>query len=186
MHQTKILYVLLIAQPLAQAMAPPVLDYLLVDETSRAAKTAADLGLTHVSIHMVEVLMTSPNLAPASGEDKRLGQLMLFLIPILVSQLLAPEEMKEASKLALSLHDLALGKLTSIGQTWPAHLKAVMGQNELLRGRLELAIKANQERLKTNSSQKSQEANKINQPSAPTIKLKRFDLGKNDKKNTNT
>ena len=130
--------------------------------------------------------MTSSNLAPASGEDKRLGQLMLFLIPILVSQLLAPEEMKEASKLALSLHDLALGKLTSIGQTYPSHLKAVMGQNELLRGRLELAIKANQERLKTNSSQKSQDANKIKQPTAPSIKLIRFDLGKNDNKNTNT
>ena len=172
-----------IAQPLAQAMAPPVLDYLLVDETSRAAKNVADVGLTHVSIHMVEVLMTSPNLAPTSGEDKRLGQLMLFLIPILVSQLLAPDEMKEASKLSISLHDLALGKLTSIGQTWPIHLKSVMGQNELLRGRLELAVKANQERLKSNSSQKSLEANKINQPSAPTIKL--FDLTF-AKKNANT
>ena len=170
-----------IAQPLAQAMAPPVLDYLLVDETSRAAKNPADLGLTHVSIHMVEVLMTSPNLAPASGEDKRLGQLMLFLIPILVSQLLAPEEMKEASKLALSLHYLALGKLTSIGQTWPSHLKGVLGQNELLRGRLELAVKADQERSK--SSQKTTEVNKINQPSAPSIKL--FEL-KLAKKNTNS
>ena len=65
----------------------------------------------------------------------------------------SPEEMKEASKLALSLHYLALGKLTSIGQTWPSHLKGVLGQNELLRGRLELAVKADQERSK--SSQKT-------------------------------
>merc|ERR1712223_1200094 len=39
-----------IAQPLAQAMAPPVLDYLLVDETSRAAKNCGR-PRTHACIH---------------------------------------------------------------------------------------------------------------------------------------
>ena len=167
-----------IAQPLAQAMAPPVLDYLLVDETSRAAKNSSDLNLTLDAIHLVEVLMTSPNLAPLDGEDKRLSQLMLFLIPILVSHLLAPEEIKEASKPKISLHEQALIKLTSIGQTWPTQFKNVMGQNDVLRNRLEAAIKANQERLKTSTANRNAAATKISQAqSAPSIKLT-MDFGK--------
>ena len=161
-----------LAQPLAQAMAAPVLDFLLVDETSRSAKSEADLALTLECITLVDVLMTSQNLAPMSGEDKR-GQLHLFLIPILVSHLLVPEEMKEASALRIALHEQALAKLTSIGQKWPAQFKTVMGQNEILRGRLEAAVRANQERQKFSMMQKdkSNSANKVNQPSAPSIKL---------------
>ena len=167
-----------IAQPLAQAMAPPVLDYLLVDETSRSGKNQADLSLTLDAVHLVEVLMTSPNLASTNGEDKRLSQMMLFLIPILVSHLLAPEEMKEASKLRISLHEQSLHKLTTVGQTWQTHFKNVMSQNDVLRNRLEAAIKANQERLKVNASTKSLATNKINlQQSTPSIKLT-MDFGK--------
>lgn len=166
-----------IAQPLAQAIAPPVMDYLLVDEASRSAKCQADLSLTLESIYLVEVLMSSPNLAPISGDDKRLAQLSIFLIPILVSHLLAPEEIKEASKLRLALHEHALAKLTSVGQSMPIQFKSVMGQNETLRGRLEAAVKANQERLKASSNQKTVESNKIVQPAAPTIKLT-MDFGK--------
>ena len=162
-----------LAQPLAQAMAAPVLDFLLVDETSRSAKSEADLALTLECIALVDVLMTSQNLAPVAGEDKRVGQLHLFLIPILVSHLLVPEEMKEASALRIALHEKALAKLTSIGQKWPTQFKTVMGQNEILRGRLEAAVRANQERQKFSMMQKdkSSSANKVNQPSAPSIKL---------------
>merc|ERR1712018_246119 len=113
--------------------------------------------------------MTSSNLAPLSGDDKRVGQLQLFLIPILVSHLLMPEEIKEASPLRINLHEQALTKLTHIGQTWPSQFKTVMGQNEVLRGRLEAAVRANQERHKSTIMQKDKGAPpKI---SAPSIKL---------------
>ena len=161
-----------LAQPLAQAMAAPILDFLLVDETSRSAKSEADLALTLECVNLVDVLMTSSNLAPLSGDDKRVGQLQLFLIPILVSHLLMPEEIKEASPLRIVLHEQALTKLTLIGQTWPAQFKTVMGQNELLRGRLEAAVRANQERHKSSSEkQRDNAAGKLNQPAAPSIKL---------------
>lgn len=170
-----------IAQPLAQAVASPVLDYLLVDETSRAVKSQADLALTMESVHLVEVLISSPNLAPTSGEDKRAVQLLIFLIPILVSHLLAPEDIKEASRLRLTLHEQALAKLTNIGQIWPAHFKNVMSQSDALRGRLEAAVKANHERMKAAASlvQKGRETMEAqsNQPSAPSIKLT-MDFGK--------
>lgn len=166
-----------IAQPLAQAIAPPVMDYLLVDEASRSAKCRADLDLTLECVHLVEILMSSSNLAPTTGDDKRIGQLLIFLIPILVSHLLAPDEMKEASKLRMTLHEYALAKLTSVGQSSPLHFKAVMGQNEVLRSRLESAVKANQERLKNSSNQKTADHSKINQPTAPSIKLT-MDFGK--------
>ena len=161
-----------LAQPLAQAMAAPVLDFLLVDETSRSAKSEADLALTLECVNLVDVLMTSSNLAPLSGDDKRVGQLQLFLIPILVSHLLMPEEIKEASPLRINLHEQALTKLTHIGQTWPSQFKTVMGQNEVLRGRLEAAVRANQERHKSSSAkQRDNAAGKLNQPAAPSIKL---------------
>ena len=142
-----------------------------------------DLALTLECVHLVEVLITSSNLSPASGEeDRRAGQLLIFLIPILVSHLLAPEEMKEASKLRLILHEKSLAKLTSIGQTWPTHFKGVMGQSEALRERLEEAVKANQERIKVAASimQKSREnadSRTSSQPVVPSIKLT-MDFGK--------
>ena len=141
-----------------------------------------DLALTLECVQLVEVLITSSNLSPASGEDRRAGQLLIFLIPILVSHLLAPEEMKEASKLRLILHEKSLAKLTSIGQTWPTHFKGVMGQSEALRERLEEAVKANQERIKVAASimQKSRESadsRTSSQPVVPSIKLT-MDFGK--------
>jgi len=169
-----------IAQPLAQAIASPILDYLLVDETSRAAKSEGDLALTLECVQLVEVLISSPNLSPGSGEDRRAGQLLIFLIPILVSHLLAPEEIKEASKLRLLLHERGLAKLTSIGQSWPTNFKSVMGQSEALRGRLEDAVKANQEKIKMAASikQKSREtSDRATQPTVPSIKLT-MDFGK--------
>ena len=139
---------------------------------------------------MVEVLISSPNLSPESGEDRRADQLIIFLIPILVSHLLVPEEIKEASKLRLILHEKALNKLTSIGKTWPNNFKSIMGQSDALRGRLENAVKANQERIKMAASimQKTREnttdKSTSQPPTVPSIKLT-MDFGKkyaNDKK----
>lgn len=168
-----------LAQPLAQAVASPILDYLLVDETSRAVKSEGDLALTLECVNLVEVLMTSTNLAPVSGEDKRPGQLLVFLIPILISHLLAPEDLKEASHLKLTLHEQALSRLTNTGQKWSHHFKTVLGQSDALRGRLEAAARANQERLKAASVlQKRENAQaKTIQPAVPSIKLT-MDFGK--------
>lgn len=141
---------------------------------------SGDLALTLECVQLVEVLISSPNLSPGSGEDRRAGQLLIFLIPILVSHLLAPEEIKEASKLRLLLHERGLAKLTSIGQSWPTNFKSVMGQSEALRGRLEDAVKANQEKIKMAASikQKSREtSDRATQPTVPSIKLT-MDFGK--------
>ena len=154
------------------AMAAPVLDFLLVDETSRSAKSEAEVALTLECVNLVDVLTTSPNLAPLSGGDKRVGQLHLFLIPILVSHLLVPEEIKEASALRVVLHDQAYNKLLLIGRTWPAQFTSVIGQNEVLRGRLEAADRVFKERQKSSSTKpKDRETTGKPNQSAATIAL---------------
>ncbi len=173
-----------IAQPLAQAVASAIMDFLLVDESSRSIKTDADLALTIECVHLVwPTLMTSPNLAPPTGEeDKRASQLLVFLVPILVSHLLAPEDMKEASRVKLALHDRALASLSDLGQMYPHEVKAILGQSDALRGRLESAARAGRDKKKPGANspikdEKSSALSKVGQPSVPSIKLT-MDFGK--------
>lgn len=169
-----------LAMPLAQAMASPILDYLLAEEASREVKSEADLSLTLECVHLIDVLITSPNLEPSSGgDDRRADQLLVFLIPVLVSHLLPPEDLKEASRLKLTLHDSSLNRLTAIGHRWPVTFKAVLAQSEAVRGRLEAAARANQEKLKAAAQQRKTLGHdgKAQQPAVPSIKLT-MDFGK--------
>ena len=60
----------------------------MLDEESRDVSNEADLALTLECLKAVEVLMTSPNLAPTPPEtDNRPDQLLVFLIPVLISHL---------------------------------------------------------------------------------------------------
>ena len=60
----------------------------MLDEASRQVKTEAGLALTLECLKSVEILMTSPNLAPANGPDNRPEQLLVFLIPVLIGHLM--------------------------------------------------------------------------------------------------
>lgn len=163
-----------------QALAPVIMEFLLVDETSRAIKNESDLLLTLECVRALEILMTSPNLRvipegddEASADAKRVEKLLIFLVPILVSHLLRPEDMKEASQLRMLLHEKSLLRLTTIGQRWPHHFKLILSQHEELKTTLEAAVRANHERLKIREAKQklAAESEAKSGHQVPSIKL---------------
>merc|ERR1712029_779226 len=100
--------------------APPILRYLMLDEASRQVTSEGGLALTLECLKSVEILMTSPNLAPDGPTDNRPEQLLVFLIPVLIGHLMeSVKDLRESGKLKLQLHDHSLKKMQLILQKWP-------------------------------------------------------------------
>ena len=125
-----------IAIPFVQAMAPPIIQYLLSDQRSRHSKLSeSELALTLECVRSVEVLMTSPNLEMSSESkntqdcekliDARAEQLLKFLIPVLISHLILPEHHEINSGWREKLNEKALAKITEVGQRWPQQFRQV-------------------------------------------------------------
>ena len=130
-----------VALPYVQGLAPRIVEYLL-DSESREIKSEIELLLVVESLNMVEILVKL-----VEEEEEKKSQLLSFLIPILISQLLQPENMKESSQFKIKLHENALAKLTQVGQKHSAEFKSILAAYPELKGKLESAALANQARL---------------------------------------
>ena len=120
----------------------------MLDETSREVTTEEGFGLTIECLKAVEILMTSPNLAPVNSADNRADQLLVFLIPVLISHLMeSASNLEQATKLKLQLHDHSRVKLEEILRRWPEVCKAVLEEHPFLKSKLEAAAKAQAERV---------------------------------------
>jgi hypothetical protein len=144
-------------------VAPPVIEYLLGLSKARPSNDIE----AQVSVESIKMLET---LVALTDEHNRI-QMLLLLVPILVSLLLETSELSGASKPVHHIHEHALHHLTCIGPQYPAQFRTIMQASPDLRSRLEAAVKAQQASAKfadrTLLSQKS--ANKEHKPS---IKLK--------------
>ncbi len=156
-----------VAVPYIHSLAPRVFQY-LVDEDSRAVKTDSDLALTQECVRAVDVLMA---LLP---DQERKAQLLAFLVPVLVSQLLVDEgELKDAAPPRLRLHESALASITRTGQALPTEFRALLAARPELKARLEAAAvaKAKARSVKEKAMASSAEQQRRSQEHTPTIKL---------------
>ena len=114
--------------------------------------------MTVECINAVELLIRNV----AEDEEKRIS-LMEFFVPILVKYLLQPEDFSAAtaSTLQMRLHETALSKLTSVGQTFPMEFKATLNKCDDLKRRLESAILANKARLEEQAKMREQAASSV-------------------------
>eukprot|EP00095_Tigriopus_kingsejongensis_P009914 maker-scaffold1364_size45483-snap-gene-0.13 protein:Tk09914 transcript:maker-scaffold1364_size45483-snap-gene-0.13-mRNA-1 annotation:"heat repeat-containing protein 5b" len=157
-----------ISVPYIHSLLPKILAYLM-SESARAVKTSEDLLFTSECLRVVENLLSS------LPDQEKKGQILVFVIPILVSHLLLEGEIKDATSLRLKLHENALGKLTHLGKVFPQEVRSIFSQQGELKSRLETAIRANQTHLQNTKSETASAAmdahqRKVNDHT-PTIKL---------------
>lgn len=103
--------------------------------------------------------------------------MLTLLVPILISYLLEPHQLRAATKHCVQLHDQALQWLMKIGPKYPQEFKSLMAESPELRAQLESAIRNNQHASQTqkykNDMQNSAKASSAaGQSSRPTIQLK--------------
>lgn len=158
-----------VSLPYIRSLVPKVAEFLSCHPESREVKQEVDLLLSVEGVATLEALMWSIG----DQEEKKLKFLSL-LLPILIGQLLAPGEMKEASPNKLKLHENALARITKIGQEYGNGFKTIMVQSPDLKATLEAAALANKERLekarKGGSNQAQLQQRKIHEYT-PSIKL---------------
>ncbi len=155
----------MVSVPYIHALAPRMLEFLL-DETSREVKTESDLQFTFECCQAMEGLL---KLLSREETEKRV-QLLEFLVPVLVGQLL-PQCGKDASKLRLRLHEAALVRLTAIGQAEPTEFRAVLARRQDMKARLESALLSSQAAKDKGEQHKGQQQPQRKEHT-PSIKLK--------------
>lgn len=99
--------------------------------------------------------------------------MLTLLVPILISYLLEPHQLKTASKYCVQLHEQALQWLMKIGPKYPQEFKTLMSESPDLRTQLESAVRNNQQTSNQkykNEMQNNAKANMSQQK--PTIQLK--------------
>ena len=94
--------------------------------------------------------------------------MMGLLVPVLISLLLQPTELKTASKSRRAVHDHVLQKLTQIGPQYPAAFRTAMSSSSDLKSRLEAAVKGQASSRAGHAMASSQKQ----QQQQPAIKLK--------------
>ncbi|XP_006890037.1 PREDICTED: HEAT repeat-containing protein 5A-like isoform X1 [Elephantulus edwardii] len=84
----------------------------------------------------------------AVAEEQHRSQLLVCLLPILISFLLDENALGSATSIMRNLHDFALQNLMQIGPQYSSVFKNLMASSPALKARLEAAIKGNQESVK--------------------------------------
>lgn len=157
-----------VALPYIQSLSPRIMHFLL-DDASREVKTEEEFRVTTECVVTVEILLR------LLEDDQKQGIMLQYLIPILVGQLLQHENMKEATKFKLSLHETALTKLIAFGQSHPEEFKNALSQSPDLKSRLEAALLANRARIEQQQQEKEAsnalQLKKVKQEHKPSIKL---------------
>ncbi|GJQ66814.1 hypothetical protein Trydic_g18582 [Trypoxylus dichotomus] len=151
-----------LATPYIHALAPRLVEFLYSDN-ARKIFSDGELSVTLETIITVESLISL-------AEPQNRIQMLMLLVPILISYLLEGQATRSANKYSLMLHDASLQWLMRIGPKYPEEFKKMMSQSGDLKIRLENAIRYSQQ-----VSQKNKPETNTNKPllsQTPSIKLK--------------
>lgn len=96
--------------------------------------------------------------------------IILVLVPILISFLLSDKILVSCSQTSKLLHDHALQRLMKVGPLYPKDFRRAMSSAADLKPRLEAAVKASQTSQKMAPNQQNMKLSA--QPTKPTITLK--------------
>ncbi len=144
--------------PFIQATAPIIIRFLLNPDVKKV-DSLEKLGLHSDALETLEILIVK------SHPDKKM---LDIYIPILVN-LLLDDQVVNGSSCTQKQHDMALARLTRIGNQLPLDLKRILSDNPELKKRVEQAVLKNQEQERMRRLAKQQQQQVVNQPS---IKLK--------------
>lgn len=96
-----------------------------------------------------------------------------LLLPALVAFLAEPSSLKSANKIVCTLHEYALQRLLHIGSQYTSQFRAVMHSVPAMKGKLEVAVKAQHLSKHYDMDKSTAMANRLaSQPQKPTIQLK--------------
>ncbi|XP_066585201.1 HEAT repeat-containing protein 5B isoform X2 [Prorops nasuta] len=158
----------IISTPYIHALAPRLVEYLYSDK-SKQVVSEIELLFTLECISTVEALI---GLVELSNRDLLQGiQMLTLLVPILINYLLESDQLQNATKYQLNLHQQSFQWLNKIGPKYPQEFKTLMSQSTELKIKLENAVKCNQQQVQRHSKPVDSVKPQI-KISAPSIKLK--------------
>lgn len=128
-----------VAVPYIQALGPPLVRFLQRVERSRPQSQEELVGV-------LEAVRAMEALIQAADESQR-PQLVVILLPLLISFLLDENALGSAPTASRSLHEAALKDLMRLGPQHPTVFRSLISSSPHLKSRLEAAVKGNQESL---------------------------------------
>ena len=158
-----------VSVPFIQATAPIIIRILLGPDVKTKVGSEDQLSLHADCLETLELLIVK------SHPDKRILEIY---IPILVNLLLEQQQQPTAAlstttgitnNLVQKQHDMALARLTRIGNQLPHDFKRILAENGELKARIEQAVLRSQEQDRMKRLAKQQMQQVVSQPS---IKLK--------------
>ncbi|XP_030804716.1 HEAT repeat-containing protein 5A isoform X4 [Camarhynchus parvulus] len=133
-----------VSYPYIHSLAPSIVGKL--QETEKAKpENAAELQVIQEGIKVVTALT-------AAAEEQHRAHLVACILPILISFLLDENALVSATISAKNLHEFALQTLMQIGPQYSSVFKKLMASSPTMKGRLESAIKGNQESIKVKTT----------------------------------
>lgn len=158
-HTDRVVYT-----PFIYALAPRIIEYLYTISNNRPDNDT-QLTLVFEAIKMLETLVEL-------ADDENRVNLVLVLVPMLISFLLSETSLASCSAISKMLHDRALQHLKKVGPLYPSDFRLAMSSSPDLKLRLEAAVKESQTSKK--SALANQQSLKQNSqvPTKPTITLK--------------
>ncbi|KAL2716535.1 HEAT repeat-containing protein 5B isoform X1 [Vespula squamosa] len=158
----------MISTPYIHSLAPRLVEYLYSDK-SKQVTNELELSFTLECISTVEALI---GLAELSNRDLLQGiQMLTLLVPILINYLLEGDQLQNASKYQITLHQQSFQWLNKIGPKYPQEFKTLMSQSTELKTKLENAVRSSHQQALRHSRPAEPVKHQIKM-STPSIKLK--------------
>ncbi|KAK2577979.1 hypothetical protein KPH14_008413 [Odynerus spinipes] len=152
-----------ISTPYIHSLAPRLVEYLYSDK-SKQVINELELAFTLECISTVEALI---GLAEISNRI----QMLTLLVPILINYLLEGDQLQNASKYQITLHQQSFQWLNKIGPKYPQEFKTLMSQSTELKTKLENAVRSSHQQAIKHSRSVEPVKHQIKM-STPSIKLK--------------
>ncbi|KAF7405269.1 hypothetical protein HZH66_004175 [Vespula vulgaris] len=153
----------MISTPYIHSLAPRLVEYLYSDK-SKQVTNELELSFTLECISTVEALI---GLAELSNRI----QMLTLLVPILINYLLEGDQLQNASKYQITLHQQSFQWLNKIGPKYPQEFKTLMSQSTELKTKLENAVRSSHQQALRHSRPAEPVKHQIKM-STPSIKLK--------------
>ncbi|XP_069494576.1 HEAT repeat-containing protein 5A isoform X2 [Ambystoma mexicanum] len=150
-----------VSSPYIRCLAPGIMNHLREAER-RKPESNVELQVIQEGIRILRAVV-------AVAEEQHRAQLVAMLLPVLISFLLDENALGSASLPSRSLHEFALQNLMQIGPQYSSVFKSLMASSPTMKGRLEAAVKGNQESLRSKAAPRSAQAPG---KSSPSIQLK--------------
>uniref|UniRef100_A0A7M4E4E5 HEAT repeat-containing protein 5A n=1 Tax=Crocodylus porosus TaxID=8502 RepID=A0A7M4E4E5_CROPO len=135
-----------ISHPYIHSLASSIVRKLQETEKTKP-ENSAELQVVQEGIKVVTALT-------AVADEEHRAHLVACILPILISFLLAENELVLATNSARNLHEFALQNLMQIGPQYSSVFKKLMASSPTMKARLESAVKGNQESIKVKTTSK--------------------------------